>query len=133
MARLKNCFFGKLISAVSQYDKKPYEDWRADYTGQEGLILLFQSMHSAPGKIFFYMMIREGKWMHSSLGEWKPGEVTDILYTRHSIYTFSRQHHLSKDEKMGPAGKYRSCRDNFQRKNETGNETIIKAPKGDIP
>ena len=89
MARLKNCFFGKLISAVSQYDKKPYEDWRADYTGQEGLILLFQSMHSAPGKIFFYMMIREGK----------PGEVTDILYTRHSIYTFSRQHHLSKDEK----------------------------------
>lgn len=53
MARLKNCFFGKLISAVSQYDKKPYEDWRADYTGQEGLILLFQSMHSAPGKIFF--------------------------------------------------------------------------------
>lgn len=66
MARLKNCFFGKLISAVSQYDKKPYEDWRADYTGQEGLILLFQSMHSAPGKIFFYMMIREGKWMHSS-------------------------------------------------------------------
>ena len=99
MARLKNCFFGKLISAVSQYDKKSYEDWRADYTGQEGLILLFQSMHSAPGKIFFYMMIREGKWMHSSLGEWKPGEVTDILYTRHSIYTFSRQHHLSKDEK----------------------------------
>lgn len=99
MARLKNRFFGKLISSVSQYDNKPYEDWRADYTGQEGLILLFQSMHSAPGKIFFYMMIREGKWMHSSLGEWKPGEATDILYTRHSIYTFSRQHHLSKDEK----------------------------------
>lgn len=48
MARLKNCFFGKLISAVSQYDKKPYEDWRINYTGQEGLILLFQSMHNAP-------------------------------------------------------------------------------------
>ena len=83
MARLKNCFFGKLISAVSQYDKKPYEDWRADYTGQEGLILLFQSMHSALGKIFFYMMIREGKWMHSSLGEWShryPLYETQYLY-----------------------------------------------------
>lgn len=99
MARLKSCFFGKLISAVNMRDKKPYENWRINYTGQEGLILLFQSMHNAPGKIFFYMMIREGKWMHSSLGDWTPGEVTDILYTRHSIYTFSRQHHLSKDEK----------------------------------
>lgn len=98
MARLKSCFFGKLISAVNMRDKKPYEDWRINYTGQEGLILLFQSMHNAPGKIFFYMMIREGKWMHSSLGDWTPGEAADILSTKHSIYTFSRQHHLSKDE-----------------------------------
>lgn len=55
-------------------------------------------MHNAPGKIFFYMMIREGKWMHSPLGDWVPGEASDILSTKHSIYTFSRQHHLSKDE-----------------------------------
>lgn len=48
MARLKSCFFGKLISAVNIRDKKPYEDWRINYTGQEGLILLFQSMHNAP-------------------------------------------------------------------------------------
>ena len=45
-------------------------------------------MHSAPGKIFFYKMIREGKWMHSSLGDWTPGEAADILSTKHSIYTF---------------------------------------------
>ncbi|WP_303051785.1 hypothetical protein [uncultured Dialister sp.] len=81
MARLKNCFFGKLISAVNIRDKKPYKDWRINYTGQEGLILLFQSMYNAPGKIFFYMMIREGKWMHSSLGDWTPGEAADILST----------------------------------------------------
>lgn len=55
-------------------------------------------MCNAPGKIFFYMMIREGKWMHSSLGNWAPGDAADILSTKHSIYTFSRQHHLSKDE-----------------------------------
>ncbi len=48
MAKLKNCFFGKLISAVNIRDKKPYEYWRINYTGQEGLILLFQSMHNAP-------------------------------------------------------------------------------------
>lgn len=48
MARLKNCFFGKLISAVNMRGKKPYEDWCTDYTEQEGLILLFQSMHNAP-------------------------------------------------------------------------------------
>ena len=45
-------------------------------------------MHNAPGKIFFYMMIREGKWMHSSLGDWTPGEAADMLSTKHSIYTF---------------------------------------------
>ena len=78
------------------------------------------------------MMIREGKWMHSPLGDWTPGEASDILSTKHSIYTFSRQHHLSKDEQC-PAGKYRTCRKNVQRQNEAGNDTIIKAPKGDIP
>ena len=36
--------------------------------------------------------------MHSSLGNWAPGDAADILSTKHSIYTFSRQHHLSKDE-----------------------------------
>lgn len=70
--------------------------------------------------------------MHSSLGEWKPGEVTDILYTRHSIYTF-RQHHLSKDEKWALLENTVLAGIISQRKNETGNETIIKAPKGDIP
>ena len=28
MARFKDYFFGKLISAVNRYDKQPYRDWR---------------------------------------------------------------------------------------------------------
>ena len=75
MARFKDCFFGKLVSAEDRYHKQPYRDWRTDFVGQEGLIVLFESEHKAP------------------CGE------KDTILTQNSIYTFSRQHNLSKEEK----------------------------------
>lgn len=55
--RFKDYFFGKLISAVDCYDKLPYRDWRTDFVGKEGLIILYESEHKAPGKIFFHMLV----------------------------------------------------------------------------
>ena len=57
MARFKDCFFGKLVSAENRYHKQPYRDWRTDFVGQEGLIVLFESEHKAPGKVFFHMLV----------------------------------------------------------------------------
>lgn len=53
--RFKDYFFRKLISAVDCYDKLPYRDWRTDFVGKEGLIILYESEHKAPGKIFFHI------------------------------------------------------------------------------
>lgn len=64
MARFKDCFFGKLVSAEDRYHKQPYRDWRRDFVGQEGLIVLFESEHKAPGKVFFHA----GKKIPSSHG-----------------------------------------------------------------
>lgn len=55
MARFKDCFFGKLVSAVNRYGKQPYRDWQTDFVGQEGLIILYESEHKAPGKVFFHI------------------------------------------------------------------------------
>ena len=99
MARFKDCFFGKLVSADDRYHKQPYRDWRRDFVGQEGLIVLFESEHKAPGKVFFQMLVGGGKWMYCTVGDWEPGGEKDTILTRSSIYTFSRQHNLSKEEK----------------------------------
>lgn len=99
MARFKDCFFGKLVSAVDCYNKQPYRDWRTDFVGQEGLIVLFESEHKAPGKIFSHMLVGVGKWMYCTVGDWEPGGEKDTILTQNSIYTFSRQHNLSKEEK----------------------------------
>ena len=99
MARFKDCFFGKLVSAEDRYHKQPYRDWRTDCVGQEGLIVLFESEHKDPGKVFFHMLVGVGKWMYCTVGDWEPGGEKDIILTQNSIYTFSRQHNLSKEEK----------------------------------
>ena len=99
MARFKDCFFGKLVSAEDRYHKQPYRDWRTDFVGQEGLIVLFESEHKAPGKVFFHMLVGVGKWMDCTVGDWEPGGEKDTILTQNSIYTFFFQHNLSKEEK----------------------------------
>lgn len=99
MARFKDYFFGNLISAVERYDKQSYRDWRTDFVGKEGLIILYESEHKAPGKVFFHMLVGVGGWMHCTVGDWEPGGEKDTIITRNSIYTFSRQHNLNKEEK----------------------------------
>lgn len=99
MARFKDYFFGKLISALNRYDKQPYRDWRTDFVRKEGLIILYESEHKAPGKIFFHMLVGVGRWMHCTVGDWEPSGEKDTIITRNSIYTFSRQHNLNKEEK----------------------------------
>lgn len=68
MARFKDYFFGKLISAVDCYNKQPYRDWRTDFVGKEGMIILYESEHKAPGKIFFHMLVGVGRWMYCTVG-----------------------------------------------------------------
>ena len=99
-ARFKDYFFGKLISAVDRYDKQPYRDWRTDFVGKEGMIILYESEHKAPGKIFFHMLVGVGGWMHCTVGDWEPGGEKDSIITRNSFYTFTRQHNLSREEKQ---------------------------------
>lgn len=70
MARFKDCFFGKLVSAEDRYHKQPYRDWRTDFVVQEDLIVLFESEHKAPGKVFFHMLVGVGKWMYCTVGDW---------------------------------------------------------------
>ena len=88
MARFKDCFFGKFVSAEDRYHKQPYRDWRTDFVGQEGLIVLFESEHKAPGKVFFHMLVGVGKWMYCTVGDWEPGGEKDTILTQNSIYTF---------------------------------------------
>ncbi|WP_281697378.1 hypothetical protein [Acidaminococcus massiliensis] len=63
------------------------------------MIILYESEHKAPGKIFFHMLVGVGRWMYCTVGDWEPGGEKDTIITRNSIYTFSRQHNLNKEEK----------------------------------
>lgn len=104
MARFKDYFFGKLISAVERYDKQPYRDWRTDFVGKEGLIILYESEHKAPGKVFFHILVGVGRWMHCTVGDWEPGGEKDTIITRNSIYTFFPPAQSEQRRKTNPVG-----------------------------
>lgn len=73
MARCKDYFFGKLISAVDRNDKQPYRDWRTDFVGQEGLIILYESEQrrktNLAGTGCIFREDSKWPWMMKSCGE----------------------------------------------------------------
>ena len=93
MARVIAHKFGKLVK-VADHKGVVYQDWRAEYIGKPGLIVLCESINKSPGKKFIYMFTASEPeelmqdYFHTSCGECEMDEESICITTNNSTYEF---------------------------------------------
>ena len=107
MPKMIKSDFGKLISCIDRQTGKEHTDWRAEYIGKNGMIILYESERKHPGWRFVYFFpYMEGanqNYLNTATSEYMYVENEDsfTLTSKNSIWTFAfGEFDLTENEKL---------------------------------
>ena len=87
-------YFVRMTSATNRETNRPYGDWRSQYVGKSGLLVIFTSRKLRPGDHFAYFFPGENKteqqYLRTGTGKLEENNDTITLTTSDSIYIFSK-------------------------------------------
>lgn len=86
--------FGKITKCISRDTGMPYMDWRNEFVGTPGVLVILESEKKHPGKAFACFYPYEDGWdptysFHTSYGELELFEDGCELCTDNSVYEFA--------------------------------------------
>ena len=65
-----------------------YWNWRCQYIGMEGVLMLMKSEHKNPGELFLKMLSSDGRYLKTSYGTVELDKNHLVFTTKQSKYRF---------------------------------------------